>query len=235
MRILVITIMLILCSLVVSASAVETICPFPSPTPQNFPVGSFSLNKQIASSGTGTFIGMESTGYSDKLSQNVYSSEVLAAGSTDYSSTLNIGSAVTSTKAISFLGGSLSTSELYGQVAISPSNLSFCDMLIGGSTTSLNSGQVVSNTNLTAPVWMSYDIGVSGTDNDNAIGMASVFMDASSMEGINSTRIDRQTMSQNYMWTGDFSFAVSDSLRITHPINANYNKIVAAMNQTQLC
>jgi hypothetical protein len=214
------------------ASAEVTLCPFDTPTPSTFPTGSFALSKTVAGTSNGIFIGSESTSYTDKLDDVVYHSNTIASGNTAYASELKVGLSTTSTKAIEQNGGTLSMGEAYYQGSRSFTNLTFCDAVTGGSSVDISNGGFVSNTNLNAPVDISYSVAMAGLNNDNALGFANVYMRGYSMEGSNSTLIAKQDVSQSSTWIGKFQFAVEDSLRITHPISSNYYTLAKGINTT---
>ena len=206
----------------------DTLCPFDTPIPSTLTFGNFVLDKSIAGTTDGTFIGIESSTYHDDLTTNSYHATTLAIGNTLYASTLTVGNDVSSSKAVEQNGGSASIDEGYYQSAMNLTNLTYCDKVSGGSFTSIGMGSLVSQTVLNAPVDASYTIAVGGANgNGNAVGFSSIYMNAKSMEGNNSTLIDTQESSQFYQFTGNFQYAASDSLRITHPFSQSFYKLSA--------
>ena len=219
---------------IVSADDTALLCPWNLP-PSTLPLGSFSLSKTVAGTSEGVFIGSESSVYTDRLTENVYGANTLASGLTSYASELKVGASVTSTKAIEQNGGTLKLDEVYYQGSMSLSNLTFCDKVIGGSSVDISNGAYVSNTQLNAPVDSSYQVAMSGLNNDNALGYANVYMRAYSMEGSNSTMLAKQEITQSNTWIGKFQFAVDDSLRITHPISSNYQTLAKLGKSPTTC
>jgi hypothetical protein len=223
MRALIVAILLMiaLTGIVSAVDSTAALCPWDLP-PSTFPSGSFSLEKSVASSGTGTFIGVESSVYTDKYTTNVYRDTTLATGSTLFASELSVGKSLLSTKAVEQAYGTALIDEGYAQMVISPKNLTYCDTAEGGSLTDLSYGVYASQTTLNNPIDLSYNVAVAGIKDDNAYGYANVWMNVKSMEGTNSTLLATQEVHQSNAWTGSFQFAVSDTLRITHPISSNY-------------
>jgi hypothetical protein len=232
MRALTLAMLLAMLMAIVGVTTAVSLCPFDPLVPSTFPSGSFHLSKTVAGTSDGVFIGSEASVYSDRLTDNVYASNVIASGETAYASELKVGASVTSTKAIEQNGGTLKLDEMYYQGSMSLTNLTYCDKVTGGSYVDLSRGAYVSNTNLNAPVDSSYQVAISGLNNDNALGYANVFMRGYSKEGSNETLLTTQEITQSNTWIGKFSFAVEDSLRITHPISSNYQTLAKLVKTT---
>lgn len=235
----------ILTTLILSANAATSICPFDIPLPSNLPQGHYLVSKQTVGTCDGAMSTSEGTTYQDTTGQgltNSYQFSAQAVGSTQYASTLTTDvNLVTSEKAIDQGAfGAAQIDESYFQQSINKSdNLTFCDRAYGGSYTVMSPGQFASATALNRPVDLVYQVAIAGPDTNNGManGMSQVFLYVDSIEGFGNngtyTATARQQTHQTVNWFGNFQYATVDSVRITHPI-APVSSSLTSLSQLKL-
>lgn len=220
---------ILLLLLLIPVAMADEGCPFPV-TPQELKLGSFMLDSQITGVSTGSLVAREGAGYEDPLASTVYRYNAVSVGMTDYTSSFTLGTSLNADKVLTMGGGSAYISEGYAQTNMALTNLTYDDAVTGGSYASIIRGEVISSTALNAPIDTSYTVAMTGINNGLAVGVGSVYLNAYSMEGSNATLIDTQRAHVSSTWTGEFEFAAVNTLRISHPISQNYQKIASTIH-----
>jgi hypothetical protein len=180
---------------------------------------------------TGTENILVTSNFTGTINQNGYAFNAQSmGGATSYASQSMVGSAFQTIKITNQKGGVLDQSEQYAQSSYNiGDNMTWNDVVIGGSSGIISSGMITTQTNIVSPIDVSYSAIFANDDGTADIGTGIVYHSSLLQEGVNTTMYASTTASDYTRYEGVFTLASDYKMSMIHPFSSGINPSVAAI------